>query len=91
MESSPKGRALLGLFGMLALGFALWVVRKGPWLIWLGRGVCAGGLRDDDDVVLLAASHARDCVGRIAGGALLLWSGQPDLVHAQGLERRSRP
>jgi hypothetical protein len=36
MESSPRGRAVFGLFGMLVLGLALWVVRKGPWLTWLG-------------------------------------------------------
>ena len=36
MDSSPKGRALFGLFGMLVLGLVLWVVRRGPWLSWLG-------------------------------------------------------
>jgi hypothetical protein len=35
MESSPRGRALFGLFGLLVLGLALWVVRSGPWLTWL--------------------------------------------------------
>ena len=36
MESSPRGRTLFGLFGLLVLGLALWVVRSGPWLTWLG-------------------------------------------------------
>jgi hypothetical protein len=36
METSPRGRALFGLFGLLVLGLALWVVRRGPWLTWLG-------------------------------------------------------
>jgi hypothetical protein len=36
MESSPRGRALFGVFGLLVLGLALWVVRRGPWLTWLG-------------------------------------------------------
>jgi len=36
MESSPRGRALFGVFGLLVLGIALWVVRRGPWLTWLG-------------------------------------------------------
>lgn len=36
MESSPRGRALFGVFGLLVLGVALWVVRRGPWLTWLG-------------------------------------------------------
>ena len=36
MESSPRGRTLFGLFGLLVLGLALWVVRRGPWLTWLG-------------------------------------------------------
>jgi hypothetical protein len=36
METSPRGRALFGMFGFLVLGLALWVVRRGPWLTWLG-------------------------------------------------------
>ena len=36
MESSPRGRTLFGIFGLLVLGLALWVVRRGPWLTWLG-------------------------------------------------------
>jgi hypothetical protein len=36
IERSPRGRALFGMFGLLVLGLALWVVRRGPWLTWLG-------------------------------------------------------
>ncbi len=36
MEASPRGRAAFGVFGLLVLGLALWVVRRGPWLTWLG-------------------------------------------------------
>ena len=36
MESSTRGRALFGVFGLLVLGAALWVVRRSPWLTWLG-------------------------------------------------------
>jgi ion channel len=36
MESSPRGRALFGMFGLLVLALALSVVRRGPWLTWLG-------------------------------------------------------
>jgi hypothetical protein len=36
MESSPRGRALFGIFGLAVLGLALGVVRRGPWLTWLG-------------------------------------------------------
>jgi hypothetical protein len=36
MESSPRGRAVFGMFGLLVLGLALWVVRRGPWLTWVG-------------------------------------------------------
>jgi hypothetical protein len=35
METSPRGRALFGAFGLLILGGALRVVRKSPWLTWL--------------------------------------------------------
>jgi Ion channel len=35
MESSPRGRALFGVFGLIVLGLALWVVRRGPWLTWV--------------------------------------------------------
>jgi hypothetical protein len=36
MEQSPRGRALFGMLGLLVLGLALWVVRRGPWLTWMG-------------------------------------------------------
>lgn len=36
MESTPRGRALFGAFGLLVLGLALYVVRRSPWLTWLG-------------------------------------------------------
>jgi hypothetical protein len=36
MESTPRGRALFGMFGLVVLGLALRVVRWGPWLTWLG-------------------------------------------------------
>ena len=36
METSPRGRALFSVFGLIVLGIALWVVRRGPWLTWLG-------------------------------------------------------
>lgn len=35
METSLRGRALFGAFGLLVLGMALWVVRRGPFLTWL--------------------------------------------------------
>ena len=36
METSTRGRALFGAFGLVVLGVALWVVRRSPWLTWLG-------------------------------------------------------
>ena len=36
METSPRGRALFGVFGLLVLALALAVVQRGPWLTWLG-------------------------------------------------------
>lgn len=36
METSPSSRALFGAFGLVVLGAALWVVRRGPWLTWVG-------------------------------------------------------
>lgn len=36
MEASPSSRALFGAFGLLVLATALWVVRRSPWLTWLG-------------------------------------------------------
>ena len=36
METSPSGRALFGAFGLVILGGALRVVRRSPWLTWLG-------------------------------------------------------
>ena len=36
MEDSPTGRALFGVFGLIVLAAALWVVRRSPWLTWVG-------------------------------------------------------
>ena len=36
METSPHGRALFAAFGLVILGGALRVVRRSPWLTWLG-------------------------------------------------------
>ena len=36
METTPRGRALFGAFGLVILGGALRVVRRSPWLTWLG-------------------------------------------------------
>jgi len=36
METSPRGRAFIGAFGLLVLGVALRVVRRSPWLTWVG-------------------------------------------------------
>lgn len=36
MEGSVRGRAVFGVFGLLVLALALWVVRGSPWLTWVG-------------------------------------------------------
>lgn len=36
MEASPRSQALFGMFGLVVLGAALWVVRRSPWLTWMG-------------------------------------------------------
>ena len=36
MDTSPRGRAVFGAFGLLVLGVTLRVVRRSPWLTWLG-------------------------------------------------------
>ena len=35
METSPRGRVLFGVFGLVVLGVTLRVVRKSPSLTWL--------------------------------------------------------
>lgn len=42
METSPRGRALFGAFGLLILGVALRVVRRSPWLTWLAVVLAVG-------------------------------------------------
>lgn len=36
IDASPRGRALLGMFGLVVLAAALRVVRRSPWLTWVG-------------------------------------------------------
>jgi hypothetical protein len=36
METSPRGRAIFGAFGVLVLGVALRIVKRSPWLTWVG-------------------------------------------------------
>ena len=36
MESFPRGRPLFQAFGLVVLAAALFVVRRSPWLTWLG-------------------------------------------------------
>jgi hypothetical protein len=62
METSPGSRALFGAFGLVVLGAALWVVRRGPWLTWLGLLLAA-------PVVVLAVIAAVS-----SRPELLLWS-----------------
>jgi hypothetical protein len=50
METSPRGRAAFGSFGLLILGVALRVVRHSPWMTWLGLALASV-------VVALSAAH----------------------------------
>lgn len=36
LDQTPAGRAALSALGLVVLAAALWVVRRGPWLTWLG-------------------------------------------------------
>lgn len=36
LDSSPAGRAVLAVFGLIVLGAALQIVRRSPWMTWLG-------------------------------------------------------
>ena len=51
MEASPRGRAAFAAFGLLVLGVALRVVKRSPWLTWLGLMLAVA-------VVGLSALHA---------------------------------
>ena len=51
MEASPSGRAAFGAFGLLVLGVALRVVRRSPWLTWLGLVLAVA-------VIALSVLHA---------------------------------
>jgi Ion channel len=51
METSPRGRAVFGAFGLLILGIALRVVRRSPWLTWLALVLAVA-------VVALSVVHA---------------------------------
>jgi hypothetical protein len=51
MEDTPAGRSLFGAFGLVVLGAALYLVRRGPWLTWLAVLLAL-------PVVLLSVVHA---------------------------------
>jgi hypothetical protein len=51
METSPRGRAIFGLFGLLILAVALRVVRRSPWVTWLALALTVV-------VVALSVVHA---------------------------------
>jgi hypothetical protein len=51
METSPRGRAVVGAFGLLILGVALRVVRRSPWLTWLALVLASA-------VIALSVIHA---------------------------------
>jgi len=51
METSPRGRVVFAAFGLLVLGVALRVVRRSPWLTWLGLVLAAV-------VIALSVVHA---------------------------------
>lgn len=36
MEDTPGSQAAFGAFGIMVLGLALWVIRRSPWLSWIG-------------------------------------------------------
>lgn len=36
MVDTPGGHAAFGAFGIMVLGMALWVIRRSPWLSWIG-------------------------------------------------------
>lgn len=63
MEHAPGGRALFGVFGLVVLAVALWVVRRGPWLTWLGALLALpiavllfiNALRPNPELVLVTA------------------------------------
>ena len=42
MQSSPRGNALLTIFGVLVLGVALRVVGRTPWLTWFAFALAIG-------------------------------------------------
>ena len=51
METSPRGRIVLGVFGLLVLGVALRVVKRSPWQTWLAVMLAVV-------VVALSVAHA---------------------------------
>ena len=65
MENSPSGRTVFGVFGMVVLGVALWVVRRSPSVTWIG------GLLAVTVVILSVASFAAPSPELVAGTATL--------------------
>jgi hypothetical protein len=52
MEASLRGRTLFGVFGLIVLASALRVVRRSPWLTWVGILLAL-------PIVILSAASAR--------------------------------
>ena len=68
MEHTPAGRALFGVFGMVVLGLAVWVVRRSPLGIWMALTLAvpavvfsiAGALLERHS--LIAVSQVFECL-----------------------------
>lgn len=80
MERTDTGRALFNGFGLVVLGFALWVVRRSPWANWIGAvlatcvvGLGLANLSEESPTLTLLTSLSEAAFYWYAAGSLIAY------------------
>ena len=90
MGDTSAERALFGVIGLLVLGAALYVVKRGPWLTVFRRHTRTSRGWPFHLAGVPLRSPQNGHLGRARGRVLFLRNGQLDCLHARGRIRNGR-